>query len=75
MKITIDTKEDSREEIQKAIRLLQSLVNQAGSSEYHEGSYPEGESVFGNILDTPTESSETEEKKPEEFSIKNFETY
>ena len=69
MKITIDTKEDSREEIQRAIRLLQSLVSQTPSSDF-----PEGENVFGSILEQPAESSETQEDK-EKFSIKDLDIY
>ena len=70
MKITIDTKEDSKEEIQKAIRLLQSLVSQTPSSDL-----PEGENVFGSMFEQPFESSETEEDKAKDFSIKDLETY
>ena len=70
MKITIDTKEDSREEIQKAIRLLQSLLGQVPSSDL-----PEGENIFGNILEQPIEGSEAEEGKTDDFSIRDLQTY
>lgn len=69
MKITIDTKEDSKEEIERAIRFLQSLVDQAPASEY-----PTGENIFGGVLDTPVISPETKEEKPD-FSIKDLHTY
>ena len=70
MKITINTKEDSKEDIQKAIRFLQSFLAQAPSSDF-----PEGENIFGSVLEQPAENSETEEGKAKEFSIKDLETY
>jgi len=70
MKITIDTKEDSKEDIQRAIRLLQSFVGQTTSPDF-----PAGENVFGNILEQPAEEPKTEEEKVDSFSIKDLETY
>jgi hypothetical protein len=49
MKITIDTKEDSHEEIQKAIKMLQSLVG--------EHPYSNQQSIFA---DNPNSSSGNE---------------
>ena len=68
MKITIDTKEDSKEEIKKAIKLLQSLVDQT-----HEAEYPSGDNIFGGVLDTPVETPDKEQKP--DFSIKDLQTY
>ncbi len=70
MKVTIDTKEDSKEDIQKAIRFLQSFLAQTPSSDF-----PGGENVFGNILEQSADGSETEEGKAKGFSIKDLETY
>lgn len=82
MKITIDTNQDSKEDIKKAIRMLHSLVE--GSSDYgHTPSYdsppdlPEGENVFGGMFDGPisTESDESEEDGDDDFSVHNIQTY
>ena len=55
MKITIDTKEDSPEEIRKAIQLLSNLIGEKHEDKagnIFEGDAPKAEgSVFGNIFD------------------------
>ena len=82
MKITIDTNQDSKEDIRKAIRMLHALVE--GSSNYeHTPSYdaspdlPEGENVFGGMFDGPisTENKESEEDDNEDFSLNSIQTY
>ena len=54
MKITIDTKEDSHEEIRRAIKMLSSLVGDKeimSNQDIFEDSSPEvGGNVFGNMF-------------------------
>ena len=69
VKITVDTKEDSHEEIKKIITMLSALVE--GQSYTNQGnifddappsnSEPSG-GIFGNVFDNPTPV----EKEPEE---------
>jgi hypothetical protein len=81
MKITIDTNQDSKEDIKKAIRMLQALVE--GTSSYHTPTYdsapdlPEGENVFGGMFDghISPENSDSEEEDSEDFSLNNIQTY
>ena len=56
MEIRIDTTRDSKEEIRKAIRFLQELVEGAGSTQTQE--LPTGENVMGSIFDLPTANPE-----------------
>lgn len=63
MKITIDTKEDSAEEIKKMIGLLSSLVEQTTPDrDISEKPNLSQENVLGNIFDV---NKETEEGPPE----------
>mgnify|MGYP001592918197 CR=1 FL=1 len=73
MKITIDTKEDSHEEIKKVIRMLSSLVGEQEvfsnqSDIFSDGSSgdssQQGSDIF-NILNNNSENK-TEEEKAEE---------
>tara|TARA_Y100000310_G_scaffold242976_1_gene247310 strand:+ start:18706 stop:19074 length:369 start_codon:yes stop_codon:yes gene_type:complete len=65
MKITIDTKEDSHEEIQKAIKLLSSLIPgevMSNSGDLFDGDSPsldanKSSDIFGD--DTPSSPSES----------------
>lgn len=72
MKITIDTKEDSHEEIKKAIKMLSNLVNVNSEEEGHKNIFEDSAlpntNVFGNILDQPsdTEDNEKQSNEPEE---------
>ena len=56
MEIRIDTSKDSREEIRKAIRFLQEIVegNSAAASQELPGG---GENVMGSIFDLPAAAS------------------
>ena len=56
MKISIDTKHDSSQEIRKAIKLLQSLIGEEVHTDMPEPKTPEfappeGTSVFGALFD------------------------
>jgi len=78
MKITINTKEDSAEEIKKLIKMLSSLIGKEYKSEDENKGVPEvSEGVF-NMFDS---SGETEEKKEEDekeekpFELNKIVTY
>jgi len=77
MKITIDTKEDSHQEIRKIIKMLSSLVSEesfTNQGNIFEDPSPEvktGQNMFGMFDSGSTTSENTpsvkvEEKKPEE---------
>ncbi|MBI2101868.1 hypothetical protein HYT53_04635 [Candidatus Woesearchaeota archaeon] len=65
MKISIDTKEDSHEEIKKVIKMLQNLVGDSGEIFTNEPSEAQASpiaNIFGdatNLTQEPTTSSET----------------
>lgn len=68
MKITIDTKHDSHEDLQKVINLLQHLINQ--SSELQ----PSQESgAFSNMFGAP-DSEEPKSDTPDETEPKKTDT-
>ncbi|MFH0978072.1 MAG: hypothetical protein V1837_02095 [Candidatus Woesearchaeota archaeon] len=74
MKITIDTKEDSIEDIKKVIHLLSSVSKQEqtekhkkipeGQTEKYKNIFEEGTqaSVFGNIFAEPENKTEKKER-------------
>ena len=73
MKITIDTKQDTHEDIKKVIRLLTHLIgdhpttNQPNIFEDSKSDVP-SENIFGNILGNAQEKEpENEEKEPPEI--------
>jgi hypothetical protein len=73
MKITIDTKTDSHEEIKKTISLLETLMGATHSTIVKESSSdieasPEMFSMFSDSNKTTPEEN-TEEKKPETFDV------
>ncbi|MBW2971226.1 hypothetical protein KY320_03640 [Candidatus Woesearchaeota archaeon] len=70
MQITIDTKRDSKEEIKEAIRFLQQLVAEQFSPEF-----PDGDNVFGSMLDAPADNTPEKNKEEEEFSLDKLQTY
>jgi hypothetical protein len=72
MKITIDTRTDSKEEIKRVIGFLRSLVDQG--SLHDSGELPTGENVFGSVLDSPHQDEVPEEKK-DDFSLESLQTY
>ena len=71
MKITIDTKEDSHEEIRRAIRMLSSLVGEkevmTNQSDVFsdENSEAQDQNMF-NMFNNPQTENKTEEPKKEE---------
>ena len=84
MKITIDTKEDSHEEIRKIIKMLSSLVGEEtltnqGNVFENQGSDLGNQNIF-DIFDNKNqnmpEEQKTKEKKEEiDFDIPGFEEY
>ncbi len=72
MKITIDTKEDSGEDIKKLIKMLSSLVGEdkkeAESPEVSEGAF--------NMFESPAEEKNEEDKEEEKpFELNKIVTY
>jgi hypothetical protein len=67
MEIRIDTTKDSKEEIRKAIRFLESIAERV--PEQQPQSFPSGDNVFGGMFDsgnTSSASSAQELPKPAE---------
>ncbi|MDD5086733.1 MAG: hypothetical protein PHV16_03180 [Candidatus Nanoarchaeia archaeon] len=76
MKITVDTKEDSVEELKKLIRMLSSIVGENYEIKQKSEEIPEvTEGTFNMFNDSKTEESKEQEKEQEEFDINNIETY
>ena len=79
MKITIDTKEDSPEEIKNIIKMLSSLIEEkvlTNKQNIFEDSSPEitpQKNVFGNIFNNAETKSEAETKTTEETKIEKSE--
>ena len=72
MKITIDTKEDSNEEIKKLIKMLSSLI---GEDYKKEDETPEvSEGVF-NMFDSSAEEKKEEDKEEKPFELNDVVTY
>ena len=69
MKISIDTKEDSHEEIKKVIRMLQNIVGESGeiftnaASPAENGSIT-GETAFNNIFKEENKKEESIQSSP-----------
>ena len=77
MKITIDTKEDSAEEIKKLIKMLSSLIGEEYKSVDENKEIPEvSEGVF-NMFDSPAEEKNEEDEKEEDkpFELNDVVTY
>ena len=70
MKITIDTKEDSHEEIRKIIKMLSSLVGGEVMTNqrdvFSDDSNQTGSSDMFNIFNNPESENKTDEEKKEE---------
>ena len=62
MEIRIDTSRDSKDDIRKAIRLLQSLAGEGieGSGSADQ-SFPSGENVLGGFFDAPDSPSASQQ--------------
>ena len=82
MKITIDTKEDSHEEIKKIIKMLSSLVGEEiltnqGNIFEDKGSDLGNNDIFGMFenKNTPEEQKTKEEKKEIDFDIPGLDEY
>jgi len=70
MKIAIDTKEDSLEDIKKVIKMLQHLVGESVFENREEqGELKEG--IF-NLFDNPPQENSQHSEKKDEFDIDEF---
>jgi hypothetical protein len=78
MKIEIDTKRDSKEDILKIIRMLQSMVREgspyssSSSSDSSDSSSPESPVGLGILDLPPSESSSADEKKEEKPRVELY---
>lgn len=84
MKITIDTKEDSHEEIRKIIKMLSSLVGEEtftnqGNVFENQGSDLGNQNIFDMFdnknQDVPEEQKTKEKKEEVDFDIPGIEEY
>jgi hypothetical protein len=88
MEIRIDTSKDSKEDIRKAIKLLESLADVA--TDQQPQSFPSGDNVFGGMFDAgdstssapsaqepqkPAEIAENKPVKKEKISISGLDVY
>ena len=72
MKITIDTKTDSHEEIKKTITLLENLMGTTHSTIVGDTSPIDPSPEMFNMFSDPTENKaeeKSEERKPETFDV------
>ena len=68
MKITIDTKEDSPEELKKVISLLSQLINEPIQTNAPQNIFDQPSPDVGNLLnifDTPQAPAEQQQAPPE----------
>jgi hypothetical protein len=70
MELRIDTAKDSKEDIRKAIRLLQSLVDDRIEDTAPQQDFPTGENVLGGFFDAPDTAIGQESKPMEPVSAK-----
>ena len=68
MKITIDTKEDSSEEIKKVIQILSHFVKEEVKTNTDLFSNEQSESSFANVFSEPEEKKEPESGTLPDFS-------
>ncbi len=67
MKITIDTAQDSHQDIRNVIRMLQHLVGKADvPKNIFENKPSEDTTGFANFFDSPAPKTEKPEEEPEE---------
>ena len=75
MKITIDTKEDSAEEIKKLIKMLSSLIGKEYTSEDENKEVPEVSEGIFNMFDSSAEEKKEEDKEEKPFKLNDVVTY
>ena len=77
MKITIDTKEDSAEEIKKLIKMLSSLIGEEYKSGDENKEVPEVSEGTFNMFDSSAEEKKDDDKKEEDkpFELNDVVTY
>ena len=75
MKITIDTKEDSNEDIKKLIKMLSSLIGKEYTSEDENKEVPEVSEGTFNMFDSSAEEKKEEDKEEKPFELNEIVTY
>ena len=75
MKITIDTKEDSNEDIKKLIKMLSSLIGKEYASEDENKEVPEVSEGTFNMFDSSAKEKEEENKEEKPFELNEIVTY
>ena len=75
MKITIDTKEDSNEDIKKLIKMLSSLIGKEYTSEDENKEVPEVSERTFNMFDSSAKEKEEENKEEKPFELNEIVTY
>ncbi|OIO62593.1 hypothetical protein COY26_05350 [Candidatus Woesearchaeota archaeon CG_4_10_14_0_2_um_filter_33_10] len=75
MKITIDTKEDSNEDIKKLIKMLSSLIGKEYASEDENKEVPEVSEGTFNMFDSSAEEKKEEDKEEKPFELNEIVTY
>ena len=70
MELRIDTAKDSKEDIRKAIRLLQSLADDTMGEAAPQQDFPAGENVLGGFFDAPDTVAGQEAKPAEPAAAK-----
>ena len=75
MKITIDTKEDSNEDIKKLIKMLSSLIGKEYKSGDKNKEVPEVSEGTFNMFDSSAEEKQEEYKEEKPFELNDVVTY
>jgi len=75
MKITIDTKEDSNEDIKKLIKMLSSLIGKEYTSEDENKEVPEVSEGTFDMFDSSAEEKKEEDKEEKPFELNEIVTY
>ncbi len=71
MKVTIDTKEDTHEDIKKVLHLLTEILERKGSQSTSSTSSPVNTAPLMSMFDAPAETQQTE-KAPDFSSFLNL---
>jgi hypothetical protein len=72
MKITVDTKEDSTEDLKHMIKMLSALVESRGGSSNYSNDMPGMMNMFGDSPSSSASSSPSPQQDPAQSSIFNM---
>ncbi len=71
MEIKIDTKKDSKEDLQKIIEFLQKFIHEGSASPEYDSTVSEGAfNMFGDNSETPSEPDKLDEPETEDKNDK-----